>query len=306
MQRVLMLFRNRNIILVLAVVVGLVFGEWARYVSFLNVWALGLSMTFAMAALPLSQLTSIKSVIKPMAYGAILNYLLFGMVVIGLAYLLMPTDALFYGFVVVAATPPGVAIIPFSAILRGDMRFATVGVAGAFLASILLAPAIIYLFAGSDGVKPLPLVMLMVQLVLIPFAASRLLRMGSVQQQAERIRGSVVDWCFAFLIFVAVGLNREVFFSDPAVLLRVALVLVGATFGLGLLLITLYERYGGRHDMAISLSLLATIKSSGFSVFTSIALFGQEAAVPSAVLAVVVLLYLLFLSVQTEFKTSTS
>jgi BASS family bile acid:Na+ symporter len=46
--------------------------------------------------------------------------------------------------------------------------------------------------------------------------------------------------------------------------------------------------------------MLTTIKSSGFSVFTALALFGQEAAIPSAVLAIVVLIYLIFLSLKSN------
>lgn len=302
MSTVLAIIRNRNSILVLAVVVGLVFGDYAQQVSWLNVFALGLSMTFAMTSLPIKSLTPFKRVVAPLAVGTILNYLLFGFVVILLAYFIMPTKALFYGFVVVAATPPGVAIIPFAAILKGDIRYAVVGVMGAFFASIVLAPAIIFLFAGKGGVDPMSLVVLMFELVAIPFLLSRFLRHPMVLAKVEKARGVVVDWSFAFLIFVAVGLNREVFFSNPEVLLRVSSVLIAGTFVLGLSYQAIFQKLGGSREVGVSQNLLATIKSSGFSVFTSISLFGREAAVPSAVLAVVVLVYLLFLSIRFELK----
>lgn len=303
---ILSIVRNRNSILVLAVILGLVYGYYAHSVSWLNVFALGLSMTFAMTALPFDSLRPFRSVVAPLAYGAFLNYILFGLVVIGLAYLLMPNQSLYYGFVVVAATPPGVAIIPFASILKGDIRYAIVGVIGAFFASIVLAPALIYIFAGSGGVNPISLVVLMVQLVAIPFLISRLLRWSKILQKVERVRGGIIDWSFAFLIFVAVGLNREVFFSNPSVLLAVSAVLIAATFVLGMVYQYFYERIYQNRPMAISQNLLATIKSSGFSVFTSISLFGQESAVPSAVLAVIVLVYLLFLSLREELKRKAS
>jgi BASS family bile acid:Na+ symporter len=48
--------------------------------------------------------------------------------------------------------------------------------------------------------------------------------------------------------------------------------------------------------------LLVTIKSSGFSAVTAIALFNERAAIPSALLAIFVLIYLLFLSFRSELK----
>ena len=48
--------------------------------------------------------------------------------------------------------------------------------------------------------------------------------------------------------------------------------------------------------------LLLTVKSSGFSVITALSLFGEQAAVPSAVFAIIVLLYLLFLTSRMEIK----
>ena len=47
---------------------------------------------------------------------------------------------------------------------------------------------------------------------------------------------------------------------------------------------------------------LLTIKSSGFAVVTALTLFGKEAAIPSAVMAIFVLLYLLYLSFRMEYK----
>jgi BASS family bile acid:Na+ symporter len=102
------------------------------------------------------------------------------------------------------------------------------------------------------------------------------------------------------LIFIAVGMNRDVFFSNPKILLLISIVLVSATFIIG----SLYEFFVGKTTIAkgriTSQVLLMTIKSSGFSVVTALTLFGKEAAIPSAVLAVIVLLYLLFLSIKME------
>jgi BASS family bile acid:Na+ symporter len=56
------------------------------------------------------------------------------------------------------------------------------------------------------------------------------------------------------------------------------------------------------YERTVPKVLLLTIKSSGFSVVTAMTLFGKEAAIPSAILAVIVLLYLLYLSIRLELK----
>jgi len=102
------------------------------------------------------------------------------------------------------------------------------------------------------------------------------------------------------MIFVAVGMNRQVFFSSPKILLIVSFVLLLMTFGIGYLYGTMAKSFHVAESRVITQTMLTTIKSSGFSVVTALTLFGREAAIPSAVLAVVVLIYLIYLSVKVD------
>lgn len=140
----------------------------------------------------------------------------------------------------------------------------------------------------------------MVQLVVIPMIVSRFMLYKPLFKYIEPIRGKVVDWGFAVLIFVAVGINRHVFFANPVLLLKISLVLGIATFGLGLTYDALAKYFKVDSSLRITQNMLIAIKSSGFSVFTALALFGKEAAIPSAVMAVMVLLYLIFLSLRSH------
>lgn len=289
---------NRNSILVFAVIAGLVIGDYAIYIKDFNMYILGITMTFSMTGLDLFLLNSFKKISKPFLMGIVLNYLIFGAVLLPIAWLLMPTKELFYGFVVIVAAPPGVAIIPFSYILKGKVDYAIVAVTGAFMASIVIAPLLVGLLAKSEGIRPLDLFITMVQLVIVPLFLAQILRIKLLFPLVQKVRGKVVDWGFALLIFVAVGMNRQVFFSNPSTLILVVATISIATFGLG----TIYELVAKRlkvpAPVRVTQNMLTTIKSSGFSVFTALALFGQEAAIPSAVLAIVVLIYLIFLSLK--------
>jgi len=296
------IFLNRNFILVFAVIMGMVLGDYAVYFKEYTIYVLALTMIFSTTGIESKALLPVKKLLKPMLVGTLLNYFIFGIVVLVLAWLLMPTKELFMGFVVIVAAPPGVAVIPFAGILKGDIEYSILGVFGAFLASIAIAPAIIELFAKNADVSSWSLFMLMIKLVLVPLILSRLLLIKPIFKYVAKIRGKVVDWGFAIIIFTAVGMNRDVFFSNPGVLLLSTIVLLAATFGIG----TIYELFSKKMEIkpgrSITQVLLLTIKSSGFSVVTALTLFGKEAAIPSAILAVIVLLYLLFLSIRMEIK----
>lgn len=291
---------NRNAILVIAVIAGIIVGEHANSLKFLTFPALALTMTFSMTGMSLVQLRSEPHIYKPMLTGIALNYVAFSAVMLPLAYWLMPTKELFYGFVIIAATPPGVAIIPFSFILRGNVVYAIISVTGAFLGSILIAPLMVKLFAASSGINPTDLLFMTLQLVVAPLIVSRFLLWKPIKPLIEKIRGKVVDWGFAIIIFVAVGLNRQVLFSSPALLLSIAGILIVTIFGLGHYTNVVAKKLRISQDKRIPMVMLVGIKSSGFSVFTALTLFGKEAAIPSAVMAVVVLLYLIFLSIKSK------
>lgn len=290
---------NRNTILVLAVIAGLIFGDYASNLKELNVVILAFTMTFSMTGLNLSLLNDYKKVLRPMFVGILFNYIIFGSVLLAIARLLMPSDELFYGFVVIVAAPPGVAIIPFSYMLRGKIDYAIIAVTGGFLASVVLAPLIVEVFAKSKGIQPFHLFVTMLQLVVVPLLIAQLLRLKRILPFIQKIRGKVVDWGFALLIFVAVGVNRQVFFTNPIILILVFTTIFLTIFGLGVFHEIIAKKLKVDDSERITQSMLIAIKSSGFSVFTALSLFGQEAAIPSAVLAIVVLFYLIYLSLRT-------
>ncbi len=293
---------NRNFILVLAVILGLLIGDWATLLKDYTFYILAIVMTFSTTGISTKAMFPLKEMFVPMLLGSFLNYVVFGVVIISVSYWLMPTPELFLGFVVIASTPPGVAVIPFSHILDGDLKYAIVGTLGAFISSLFFAPLIVSLFTNVDGgIDPLQLFITMVQLVLLPLLISRLLLWEPIKPTVEKLRGRIVDWGFALIIFTAVGLNRQVFFSNFDILLLVSLVLFIGIFGLGWFYEWFSKKIGISAPVAVTQNLLVTIKSSGFAVVTALTLFGTEAAIPSAVMAIFVLMYLLYLSIRKEY-----
>jgi BASS family bile acid:Na+ symporter len=281
---------------------GMIFGDFANYLKEYTLYILGITMIFSTTGIDSKSLWPPKKLIKPMLFGAFLNYFVFGTVVLALAWFLMPTKELFLGFVLIVAAPPGVAVIPFTGILKGDVEYSILGIFGAFLASIAIAPILIQFFSKGESVSAMSLLILMLKLVFIPLVVSRFLLYKPVFKYVTIIRGKVVDWGFAIIIFTAVGMNRDVFFTNPKILILSSVVLLTATFGMGTIFEFLSRKMNISYERTVPKVLLLTIKSSGFSVVTAMTLFGKEAAIPSAILAVIVLLYLLYLSIRLELK----
>ncbi len=293
-------FLNRNFILLFAVIMGIFFGDYAILFSSYSIYILAITMVFSSTGIETNALWPLRKLVKPMLLGTTFNYIIFGTVVLILAWLLVPDNEIFLGFVVIVAAPPGVAIIPFTVILKGDIEYAIIAVFGAFIASIGIAPILIGFFSQGTPVNPWELFILMIELVLIPLLLSRFLLLKKLFPYVEKIRGKAVDWGFALIIFTAVGMNRSVFFSNPSVLFICLLILLISTIGLGSVYEFFSRKSGLKEHRIVPNVLVLTIKSSGFSVVTAFKLFGQRAAIPSAILAVVVLFYLLFLSFRKD------
>jgi BASS family bile acid:Na+ symporter len=154
------------------------------------------------------------------------------------------------------------------------------------------------LLAGGSGVDPLHLARILVQLVLVPLLASRLVLASPLKEPVARWRGKIVNWAFALVLFTIIGLNREVFFSEPWLVFLISLVNVIRSFGLAVVIDELLKRWRVERPMRMSYLLMATLKNGGFASATALALFGGRAAVPNGVAAAVAVPYLLWLGIR--------
>lgn len=298
MKFIVSLLKSRNLVLIIAVILGLLIGDYAHYLKNFTVYILALVMAFSMTNISTKSLYPLSKLIKPALVGALLNYFIYAAIMITCAWLLIDDRELFYGFIIIATTPPGVAIIPFSTILKGDVEYAIKGVLGAFLCTIFFTPFLVGFFTREDGISSTSLFLLMVKTIIIPLVISRLLLIHPIDKGIKKIQGKVVDYGFACLIFIAVGVNRTVFFEQTNILLGIAIVLFISHFVVGYAHEKLIGKWTKNEALLISDNLLLTIKSSGFAVVTALQLFGQKAAIPTAVLPIFVLIYLIFLSVR--------
>jgi BASS family bile acid:Na+ symporter len=300
----LRLLTDRNFLLLASIVLGFALGKsLARLISPLTLPALALAMTVSTAQVETSALRSPRALLCATLLSVGLNYLLLGGVTLLLARWLMPDRALWTGFVMAAAVPSGVAVIPFSYLLGGDTAFALIGSVGVYLSALLIMPLMTMLLVGSSFVQPAKLVIILLELVAIPLVLSRLILASRLKPIVERWRSTVVNWSFFLVILTAVGLNRDVLLREPRVLLLTAAVALMGNFGLGFVLERVLARLHVGRAATVTYVLMGTMKNSGLAAATALALFGERASMPAAVTSAINVVYLVWLGMRWERKT---
>jgi BASS family bile acid:Na+ symporter len=109
------------------------------------------------------------------------------------------------------------------------------------------------------------------------------------------VKGLLTDWSFFIVMYTIIGTNRNLIFEKPIMIVLPAFVAFAATFLLGFVI----EKIGSRLDVApadrISLKLLGTLKNLGISGGLALSLFSKEAALPSAIYNIFMILYFIWL-----------
>ncbi len=291
----LRLLNNRNFIFLLSIVLGLLLPEPAQWTKLGMMPALALVMTLATVNVPNDYFLKPRDILVPSLWGMIMTYVVLGGVILTMAALLIPDRNLWIGFVLIAAVPPAVAVIPFTAILEGNISDTLSGTVASYLAALLVMPLLFWIFIGTGFADPYKLVRIMLLLIVLPLILSRVILYLKWHERIAPVRGLITDWGFFIVLYSMIGINRDLIFSKPLAILPLAAVVLAATFVLGFVI----EKTGAllkkeKKDM-VSFVLLGTLKNQGIAGGLAIALFEKEAALPSAVYSVFMILYFMWL-----------
>ncbi len=257
-------------------------------------------MSFSMTGIQLKLLKDFKLTFKVSVEAVFLNFILQAAFILFCSYFIFD-DAVFNGFVVIAATPPGVAVIPFSYTFKGDLNYSFRAILGTYLISIILSPFIIYLFSEGVILNPVIITGVILKVIVIPLLFSRILLIKKIYPFTEKLRGKVIDWGFALIIYTAVAVNRNLLFTDYISVFKIGLIMFLSLFGFGTFFLFL-KRKSRNKKLIISKNLLLTVKSSGFAIAVTLILFEQKSAVPAALMSIFVLLWLITLNIYYSRK----
>lgn len=289
---------SRNILLLLAFILGLSIGDLAVYTKSALFPTIIILMALSFTGISSKEFFPLKSLLKPVLLACFLNYFFFGVLLL-LWYKVFNVDPSYWsGFVVAVTTPPGVAIIPFAFLLKGDVKYATVGTVGAYIFALFISPIALQLLVGQTNVSIQIQLFYMLKVIALPFLISRFLRSEKLLPAIEKARGTVINICFFIVFFTILGMNRNVFFSDPGLILKLVLVAFFTYVVPGEILHRSLSSMNVAYEKIIVTRMLAGIKNGGLIAVTAFDLFGAKAAIPGTIISSVAIIYLLSLTIR--------
>lgn len=291
----LRILSHRHFIFVFAITLGLIFPQPAQWMKYLMIPALALVMTLATINVPNNYFHNLRAHIKPSFSGILMSYVILGGVILFLSALLIDDKNLWIGFVLIAAVPPAVAVIPFTALLQGDVSYTLSGTVASYLAALLIMPLIFWILIGTGFDDPYKYIRIMLLLIVLPLILSRVILYLNLQDRIARVRGPLTDWGFFIVLYSMIGVNRDLIFSRPIMVLPIAGVVFTSTFILGWAIqkTCMFCRIDKKNT--VSLVLQGTLKNQGIAGGLAIELFAKEAVLPSAIYSIFMILYIMWL-----------
>lgn len=264
---------------------------------------LALIMTLSTTSITSRDFASIKTMPGRILVALLINYVVMGGIILVMGRWLIDDSELWTGLVVIAAVPPAIAAVPWTYMLGGDMLFSLMSVTGAYLVALVLTPAIMIVFLGVGFFKPVELLMLLGELILIPLIASRILLFTGLIQRIDKWRGTIVNWSFFVVLFTIIGLNRQAFFGEFDILLKLSIIGIMVSFVLSHAIELVARAFHARQATIISLIFVGAMKNFGLASGILLTLFSERATVPGSIFIVFGLLRTLWLGFH--FKKST-
>jgi bile acid:Na+ symporter, BASS family len=295
MSKLKRFLRNRNVIFLLALAASLLVPQAAPLTRHLVLPALALAMALSTMEIASNVFRRPRSLLFPALLGIIMSYVILGNIIIGLSALMIRDEMTWTGFVLLASVPPAIAVIPFSVFLRGNGLLSLIGTAGAYLGALVIMPLIALGLLSSAELDPYKLLMIILELIVLPLAVSRWLIQKGIREKIEPYRGTITNWSFFVVIYTLIALNRNLILGQTMLLLPIASIAIITMFILGFLIDWVSNLFHIPKETRTSLVLLGTLKNQGLAGGLALTLFSQEAALPSAISTIVMIVYVIWL-----------
>jgi len=295
MQNIKGLFFNRNFILILGLAFGMIFGNNISFLKPFTPYILGLILAISISGFRFREFLPLKQSLLPVGVTILVNYLIYGAILLSLASLLITNEAYWWGFIVIAATPPAIAVIPFSINLKGDAGFSIKGIVGANVAGIVISPVIMMIFANQAGVGTMAMLDLILKILVLPVILSRVIRyVKPLFRFVEKQRSVLIDYGFLFVAMTVIGVSRDLLLSNTVNALIPLGIMIFMMFGLGYLLQVILNAFRISPPLIISNKLILVMKNAGFASVLALNLFeNPQVVLPAAFLSVLLPVYYL-------------
>ncbi len=301
---ILYFLSHRNFLLSFALILGLLLGKNTWILPEISVYILAVVMVFATVDFSFGVFKKPAESLKALSFTFLLNYVIFGGLLLFVAHFFFPGSELWVGCVLLAASPPGPSVVPFTSIMKGDLNFGVIGLFGLHLIALIAAPLILLVFTGNNIIDPLLILIILIKTVVVPLILSRPLRHPKILPEVRKIKGKVINWGFFLIIVPIVGQSKEVMSANPQLIWQSILLFVLTMFGSAFLFNLTARLRGMNIQKIIASSFFLTTKSSAFAAVVVFALENDAAGIPAAVHAFFVTLFFLVYSNLPDLNTS--
>lgn len=196
------------------------------------------------------------------------------------------------GWIIAAAVPSAISVVPFTYMMKGDLEPTLVSTAALYIIALAFTPLVTLLFLGQA--IDVGILMFNVSLLIIaPLCASRPLRKLNIRQDHK---SAVLNVTFSILIIAIAGPNRHIFFQDWTLLSLLLAAAVLRIFGIGLIWNWYLQRKNVPRGRRVPEVLFSSHKNTGMAATLAIGLIGPVAAVPATVCAVIDIAWMIFLT----------
>jgi len=267
-------------------VVGFATGGFPEYSKEISQVALVLGMTFSLTEISILGISP-RTEVRRFVVAFAMSYLVLSGLILSFA-VLSPDPQIRNGWVLMAAVPPAIAVLPITSILKGDTRRSLVSLALLYLAGLGLVPAITLVFTNQAAPFE-ELVLQTVLLIGVPLVASRFLRRWS---RVADFRGSAVSLSFFFLVVAIAGSTRAPLLAHRELIASLAVLAFGRTFLLGGVVFVLTRALRVPWAERVAVTAFSSFKNLGLTVVLAFAVFGPVATLPSIVSLVFEILWL--------------
>ncbi|MEK6988139.1 MAG: bile acid:sodium symporter [Candidatus Thermoplasmatota archaeon] len=258
-------------------VVGLATGGFPAYSKQVQQLTLILAMMFSLTEISFRGMSA-----REEARGFVASFVMTYVVLSGLVlvYAFLSADReVRNGWVLMAAVPPAVAVVPITSLLKGNVRRSLISEALLYLLGLVMVPLVTLAFLG-EAVAVNDLVVQTLLLIGVPIALSRPLRRW---KRIDETRATAVSVSFFFLVVAIAGSTRDTLFGRPDLIANLAPLAFLRTFGLGIALFGLTYALRTSREARVQALTFASFKNLGLTVVLAFTFFGPVASLPSIV-----------------------
>lgn len=269
-------------------VLGLLTGGFPAFTKEISMAALAVAMTLSLTNVTLAQ-TRGRDHIRHAAWALVINY--GALTALILAISMFFEDDIRNGWILMAAAPSAISVVPFTTILGGKTSKALFSTAVNYMVALVLMPVLTLALIGSS-VDVVSLIVYVLLLIVLPMVLSRAVMRMNI---GKPLNTSMLNVSMAVLIFAVAGANREAFQGELMVVAAISVGCILRTYGSGLLAELALRRARVPKDERISYVLFASYKNLGLTATLAIALFEPIVAVPATICIVFEVVYVISL-----------